>query len=526
MNKYALRQSALTLTISSLLASGAAQAATITVTTSTDGPIGSVAGCSLREAIASANNGNSQGGCSSGSVAADSIVFDPSLAHSTITLNEGQMEITSSLTITGPVIDDPAGLIIDGDNLSRILWIQGPSEIAPINVTLNQLTLTRGRATGTVEYGGAIRAQYANLNLDQTIARNNSVSTTAAGLNSSASAIGGGMAVLYGSASLVDSQITNNSAISYATGENTLANSLGAGLVVLGGAASLVNSTVADNLAEAEANGESAFGSAAGGMVMVDGTLVVVDSTLSGNSALSIASGIDAEANAYGGGLFVRGADSTIVGSTLAGNSITASDLAVGGGLVAARADFTVNNSTISGNTAIGASTSGGGIAVIGFEAGYGSEAYPANLLLEHGTIAFNTGSNGNDGIYVRQNAYSTLGLGYSLVVQAGAGETACNAPVKYGDSLVTDTSCTGTATDLSDIKLAGLSDNGGATLTHGLLPGSVAIDALSECHADITVDQRGLPRPGSGSSDCDIGAFEVQDDDDLDAIFRDRFEQ
>jgi CSLREA domain-containing protein len=526
MSKYALRQSALTLTISSLLAGGAANAATITVTTSADGPIGSVAGCSLREAIASANNGNSQGGCSPGSVAADSIVFDPSLANSTITLSQGQMEITNSVTITGPVVDDPAGLIIDGDNLSRIFRIQGPSEIAPINTTLNQITLTRGRTTGSIGEGGAVRAQYANLNLNQTIVRNSSVFTSAIGLNATASALGGGVVVLYGSASLVDSRITDNSAISYATGDGAFAGSLGAGLVVLGGAASLVNSTIAGNVTEAEASGNGASGTAAGGMVMVDGTLVIVDSSLSGNSALSIGTGIDAEANAYGGGLFIRNADSTIVGSTLSDNAIIASDLAVGGGLVAARADFFVNNSTISGNSATGTTTSGGGIALVGFEASYGGDPAPANLLLEHGTVAFNTASNGPDGIYVRQNGYAFLGLGNSLVVQAGADETACNAPVKYGDSLVTDDSCTGTATDLADIKLAGLSDNGGATLTHGLLPGSVAINALSECHEDITVDQRGLPRPGTGSSNCDIGAFEVQDNDDFDTIFRDRFEQ
>lgn len=153
-----------------------------------------------------------------------------------------------------------------------------------------------------------------------------------------------------------------------------------------------------------------------------------------------------------------------------------------------------------------------------------GSEVRPATLLLGHSTVAFNTASNGTEGIYALPNGQTTLSLGNSLVVQGGTDETACNTPAKYAGSLVTDPSCTGTATALGDIKLTGLTDHGGATLTHGLLPGSVAIDAISQCDAEFTLDQRGRPRPGTGSSNCDIGAFELQEDDDLDTVFRDRF--
>jgi hypothetical protein len=54
---------------------------------------------------------------------------------------------------------------------------------------------------------------------------------------------------------------------------------------------------------------------------------------------------------------------------------------------------------------------------------------------------------------------------------------------------------------------LAPLADNGGATLTHALNPGSPAIDAApadADCPA---TDQRGTTRPQGGG--CDIGAFE-----------------
>jgi hypothetical protein len=65
------------------------------------------------------------------------------------------------------------------------------------------------------------------------------------------------------------------------------------------------------------------------------------------------------------------------------------------------------------------------------------------------------------------------------------------------------------------DPMLGPLQDNGGPTMTHALLPGSVAIDRIppSLCvDADgqpLTEDQRGEPRPGRTM--CDVGAFEVQ---------------
>ena len=59
------------------------------------------------------------------------------------------------------------------------------------------------------------------------------------------------------------------------------------------------------------------------------------------------------------------------------------------------------------------------------------------------------------------------------------------------------------------------LADNGGPTLTHALLPFSVAIDAASDCGLDT--DQRGFPRDDGA---CDSGSFEfgvIQDDEDED---------
>jgi hypothetical protein len=60
----------------------------------------------------------------------------------------------------------------------------------------------------------------------------------------------------------------------------------------------------------------------------------------------------------------------------------------------------------------------------------------------------------------------------------------------------------------------AGLTDNGGPTQTIALLPGSPAINAGDPdvcANPPVNgVDQRGYARPGSGHTQCSIGAYEA----------------
>ncbi|MEM7347113.1 MAG: choice-of-anchor Q domain-containing protein [Chloroflexota bacterium] len=94
-----------------------------------------------------------------------------------------------------------------------------------------------------------------------------------------------------------------------------------------------------------------------------------------------------------------------------------------------------------------------------------------------------------------------------------------CSGIISLGHNL-TDGVCTFTGDTTGNImaqdpKLGPLQDNGGATLTHALLPGSPAIDA-GDNNGCPTHDQRGEPRPGVGEgvgpAICDIGAFEQED--------------
>ena len=64
------------------------------------------------------------------------------------------------------------------------------------------------------------------------------------------------------------------------------------------------------------------------------------------------------------------------------------------------------------------------------------------------------------------------------------------------------------------DLKLGPLADNGGPTMTHALLPGSVAIDHIPTIDCAVDEDQRGEPRPETGGDACDVGSFERQLED------------
>jgi hypothetical protein len=65
-----------------------------------------------------------------------------------------------------------------------------------------------------------------------------------------------------------------------------------------------------------------------------------------------------------------------------------------------------------------------------------------------------------------------------------------------------------------SDPLLGLLQDNGGATPTQALWPGSPAIDYGDPSRCPVA-DQRGIVRPADGDGDssavCDIGAYELR---------------
>jgi hypothetical protein len=182
------------------------------------------------------------------------------------------------------------------------------------------------------------------------------------------------------------------------------------------------------------------------------------------------------------------------VNSTISGNSAGTSGGGIGGG---GNADLSIVNSTVSGNSA---GTSGGGIynnlslyvtlsTITGNSAPSGGGIYNVGSVEVSNTI-LNAGMSGEN---IFNEGGTVTSLGYNLSSDDGGGYL--TGP---GDQINTDP------------LLGPLQDNGGPTLTHGLLPGSPAIDAGDPNFTPPPFnDQRGCPRVINGR--VDIGSFERQ---------------
>ena len=254
--------------------------------------------------------------------------------------------------------------------------------------------------------------------------------------------------------------------------------------------------------------GNSAPSGSGGGIYNYQGTLIVANSTLSGNSGdlgagiyndavsgpatLTVtASTLNNNSANYGGGIYnhglsVDGAMVTIVNSTFSANNshvCIGNDGAWGGHVV-----LTIMASTFSGNIGVGI---------------YNDGRFGGNATLELGDTILSPGS--ADASIDNADAAGTVKTdGYNLSSDNGGG-------------------CLTNATDqtnVTNLLLGPLQDNGGRTWTHALFPGSPAIDqgyANAVPGLGVGADQRGLARPvnfftvpdASGGDASDIGAFE-----------------
>lgn len=241
-----------------------------------------------------------------------------------------------------------------------------------------------------------------------------------------------------------------------------------------------------------------------GGGIRVTGVgkLTVAASTVSGNSGRGIQTyalkltDSTISGNTGGGIMLFKG---SVAGSTISGNSTAGA----GGGVetFTVSSTITISNSTISGNSA-------------GVGGGIFSEQ---PMQLEHVTIAGNAATIRGGGLdfEVVGAPSRKITLKATIIADntAPTGPDCFSAMVRSsGTNLVEDTSaCTitplGGATLISaDPLLGSLQNNGGATETKALLPGSPAIGAVTAGTLCRKPDQRGVAR----SVPCDVGAFEA----------------
>jgi hypothetical protein len=179
---------------------------------------------------------------------------------------------------------------------------------------------------------------------------------------------------------------------------------------------------------------------------------------------------------------------------------------------------MTVTNCTVSGN-AVGLAgainNSGDGemtvtnTTVSGNEGGFGAISNEGTMAVLSSTLS---GNDENQAIQTDE-ANGSLIMISTVVVGGCVGTITSNG---YNIESPGDTCGFDHGTDLVNItegqlELRPLQDNGGPTETHALGAGSVAIDHIPVIDCELDEDQRGQPRPETGGTMCDVGAFEVQ---------------
>ncbi len=265
-----------------------------------------------------------------------------------------------------------------------------------------------------------------------------------------------------GALTLTNTTVFSNTAVSGAAGINNTGN-----LIV--SSSSLLSNTKPTGVGGGIYNH-------AGGYAMVD------QSTIAGNHAN------------VGGGIFNEGS-LTLTNSTLSGNIGSVS------GIYIANATLTMSNTTVTGDS--------GGTNVI-FLISSGSGLASATLL--NSTIVSNT----ENGILMNafNSATSTVSLKNSIIANNNGVNNIVvisGTLTSLGHNLSNGTipnATTGDQQNVADIRVGALANNGGATQTMALLPGSPAINAGSNSGCPAT-DQRGALRPRTTQNPCDIGAFE-----------------
>ncbi len=143
-----------------------ASAAVITVNTTAD-ENGTGAGCSLREAIRSANENTAIGGCVSGAAGADTITLPPGTyplsigpAGDDLTAT-GDLDVSEELTITG---GGTATTVINGGLLDRVFDVLATAG----TVTITDVTITGGKSEAGTN-GGAIDVEDSTLRLERVL---------------------------------------------------------------------------------------------------------------------------------------------------------------------------------------------------------------------------------------------------------------------------------------------------------------------------------------------------------------------
>jgi predicted outer membrane repeat protein len=382
---------------------------------------------SLREAIATAN----------GAAGAETIEFAASLSGETISLTDGELEITDALTIDASSLGD--NVVIDAQQMSRVLNFSAISG----DLSLNGLTITGGNTTGDNFYpgnqtgyeptynGAGIRFLSAGV---LTLTGSTVTANGTMGLGAS----GGGIASRAGDVNLINSTVSGNTT----TGIWGRAG----GVYAQSGTITVEGSTVTGN-------STAASGGSGGGLFTLSGNILFNDSQLTNNHTMFIGPLDNGRFN-NGGGISTLGGDVNITDSTVSGNS-TAGDSSGGGAIIASDGTVTVSNSDFNNNFTAGGNSKGGAIA-----AGAGPAAPGAIVILSGSTFDGNQTLGGGSGGGALSTFNGTIGVTDSMLTgnstASGGGGAIFN---RVGLTSVTNSS-------LIDNYTTGIGSGGGALYT------------------------------------------------------------
>ena len=469
-----------------------------------DGDI-SAGDLSLREAIATANSG-------------DTITFNSSLSGETINLSLGELAIDKSLTIEGFGADQ---LTINADEDSRVFNIDDGNFDNDLDVSIDGITITGsglspfgsnsnplGGGIFTTENleltnssvsgntagfeGGGIYSSGDRLRIDNSIISGNLARDVRGGL---ASSFGGGIATVGTTVEITNSSINNNAAATNGGGglnfrdsqvtisNSTIADNFGSGA----GGINLDNSNVNINRSVINGNGTGIFGGSGAIDSDANSVLTIDRSIIDGNSGIDPFDPTPPRGSqAFAAGIGARGT-TTITNSTISNSIVERIDdpippdeprasipqLPTGFG-VRNTGNLTVVNSTFSGNPDAGISNEGGTVNI-------------SNTTLADGLANVDLTADDNSATVT-----STIVVDDSQELEAAIDENS---------NLIGNS---------EDLGLGELQDNGGFVPTVALLENSPAINAGSNPN-NLATDQRGEGFDRTVGEGTDIGAFEVQ---------------
>lgn len=424
------------------------------------------------------------------------IVTNSTLASNSTNASGGAIYVNSgTVTLTNSTL---AGNTAPSDNGGGIYVNSG-------NVTLSNSTLSANIAAIA---GGGIYINSGTVTLTQSTCSANSAGSTGGGLHNesgtltlsdsfvsaNSASVGGGIYGYTGTLTVTSSLFAGNSAIDHGGGiyantgvqfwltrSNLFGNSAGSSG---GGIFSSATSTLADSTVSAN----SAF---QGGGIYGENTLTLANVTVSANVAAS-----------EGGGIYYYDGPLTATNSTFSGNSASQN----GGGLYKYSGRAFLTNCTIVGNDV---TTGLGGGFYLGFDASLFNTIVAGNVK-GSGASANDIEGDVTGGPSFADSTYNLIGDPNSAGGLTNAAGPR-NIVGKDGGALVFP---------LAEILDPMLRNNGGPTLTHALIPGSIAIDSASNSSAaTLLFDQRGpgFPRIVSGTglsvgvaNVVDIGAYEM----------------